>query len=77
MFHVSYPPPLLVHLYSLNIGPLSKVKDVVSEFQSQDLDFGLDTHGLSLLLSGDRETAQEIVTAFGNTNGLYVKEQLH
>ncbi|EQC32562.1 hypothetical protein SDRG_09881 [Saprolegnia diclina VS20] len=49
---------------------LTRVEKLLSDYLAKDLDFGLDYHGLSLLLDGDKEWSERIIKAFGSQNGL-------
>ncbi|RLO10766.1 hypothetical protein DYB28_003067 [Aphanomyces astaci] len=48
----------------------ARVEKLLTDYVAKDLDFGLDSHALSLLLDGDKEWSDEIVKAFASPNGL-------
>ncbi|RHY48891.1 hypothetical protein DYB34_011309, partial [Aphanomyces astaci] len=48
----------------------ARVEKLLTDYAAKDLDFGLDSHALSLLLDGDKEWSDEIVKAFASPNGL-------
>ncbi|KAF0708368.1 hypothetical protein AaE_013244 [Aphanomyces astaci] len=52
------------------VGTFARVEKLLTDYAAKDLDFGLDSHALSLLLDGDKEWSDEIVKAFASPNGL-------
>ncbi|ETW06242.1 hypothetical protein H310_02543 [Aphanomyces invadans] len=63
-------PHLHVPFQRLSEWSFGRVEKLLTDYVAKDLDFGLDSHALSLLLDGDKEWSEEIVKAFGSPNGL-------
>ncbi|OQR98955.1 hypothetical protein ACHHYP_07410 [Achlya hypogyna] len=63
--------PLLAPPFErLSEWTLARVEKLLADYLAKDLDFGLDYHGLSLILDGDKEWSERIIKAFGSQNGL-------
>lgn len=56
----------------VNAGDLKAARRLLQDYKDKDLDFGLDTQALSELIQDDKEWAEDIILAFGSTNGMYV-----
>ncbi|ETV67181.1 hypothetical protein, variant [Aphanomyces astaci] len=63
-------PHLQAPFQRLSEWTFARVEKLLTDYVAKDLDFGLDSHALSLLLDGDKEWSDEIVKAFASPNGL-------
>ncbi|OQS02090.1 hypothetical protein THRCLA_21510 [Thraustotheca clavata] len=63
-------PTLVPPFERLGEWTLSRVEKLLADYLAKDLDFGLDYHGLSSILDGDKEWSERIIKAFGSQNGL-------
>ncbi|CAK4565844.1 unnamed protein product [Aphanomyces euteiches] len=63
-------PHMVPPFQRLSEWTLARVEKLLNDYVAKDLDFGLDAHGLSILLDGDKEWSEAIIKAFGSPNGL-------
>jgi hypothetical protein len=63
-------PQLAPPFDRLSEWTIIRVEKLLSDYLAKDLDFGLDYHGLSMILDGDKEWSEQIIKAFGSQNGL-------